>query len=179
MPVPWNSGSYYKYNATTPLLSDVVQVGNVSYIATANSFNQQPPNASFWAITTSTSLTANNLIVNGTLTAGGLRANAFSAGTGGAFTISNAGAVVNSFIMTTGTLKILTRGTFTANGTTAVVVSVAAGILTIYSVILITTKTSPNTNVLPYVISVNVAGNSFSVVAADGNTSIYNWTIIN
>lgn len=176
MPVPWNSGSYYKYNATTPSLSDVVQVGNVSYIAVADSVNQQPPSAS-WAITTSTSLTANNLVVSAILTSDNITTTNVINAAAGAFSVASTGALTNTFSTSTGSLTISTRGQFTANGTTEVAISVPT--ITATSCVLITyAGSTTSTYAVPYITKLN-PGINFRVIATTGDVGIYNWTIIN
>lgn len=72
--------------------------------------------------------------------------------------------------------KVLGAGTFTANGSTAVVV--ADTNVTANAVIIITCKTVGGTPAGAPYLSAVTAGTGFSAKAAVGDTSVYNYKII-
>jgi hypothetical protein len=87
------------------------------------------------------------------------------------------GALAITSSTSTGSLALTTRGTFTANGSTAVVVNTSA--INGTSVVLITYNGSTtSTYPVPYV-SQRAVGTSFTIVSNAGDSGTYNWTIIN
>lgn len=69
-----------------------------------------------------------------------------------------------------------TCGTFTANGATAVTVTTTAASTTM--IVVMSAKTIGGTPAGAPYISAITAGTSFQVKAAAGDTSVYNWAII-
>ena len=74
------------------------------------------------------------------------------------------------------TADILSEGTVTANGVTAVVVADTA--MTADSVVVFTAKTVGGTPAGAPYLSAVTAGTGFSVKAASGDTTVYNYKII-
>lgn len=103
------------------------------------------------------------------------QATAIADGVSGTQTVTgniNFQATGNRLAYKTGT----TCGTFTANGATAVVVNTAAASTTM--IVVMSVKTVGGTPAgAPYLSAIS-AGVSFSVKAAAGDTSVYNWAII-